>query len=205
MDRIAWVLEEYRTRYWDFTAKHFHEHLVRRHGFEYGYTWTKTTLQRAGLVPHAPRRGAHRKRRPRRPLPGMLVFQDGSPFRWLAGLGYDLDLIATMDDATGEFYSAFLVAEEGTWSSFRGLDETIAQHGLFSAFCTGRGSHNFHTPKAGGKVDKGRPTQVGRALAELGIEHIPSYSPEARGRIERLAKAIPRGWLLGRTTTRHCV
>ena len=102
------MLEEYWTRYWDFTAKHFHEHLVRRHGFEYGYTWTKTTLQRADLVPHAPRRGGASQRWPQRPLPGMLVFQDGSPFRWLAGLGYDLDLIVTMDDATGEFYSAFL-------------------------------------------------------------------------------------------------
>lgn len=186
VDRIDWVVAEYRTRYWDFTVKHFHEHLVRHHGFEYGYTWTKRVLQGAGLVNRAPRRGAHRKRRPRRPLPGMLLFQDGSPHRWIPALGRDLDLIATMDDATGEVYSAFLVEEEGTWSSLRGLCETISVHGLFAAFYTDRGSHYFHTPKAGGKVDKERPTQVGRALTQLGIEHIPSYSPEARGRIERL-------------------
>lgn len=186
VDRIEWVISEYRTRYWDFTVKHFHEHLVRRHGFEYGYTWTKTVLQRAALVKKAPRRGAHRKRRPRRPLPGMLLFQDGSPHRWIPALERDLDLIATMDDATGDVYSAFLVDEEGTWSSFRGLHETIAEHGLFAAFYTDRGSHYFHTPRAGGKVDKDRLTQVGRALKQLGIEHIPSYSPEARGRIERL-------------------
>ncbi len=186
VDRIEWVLEPYRTRYWDFTAKPFHERLKRDHGFEYGYTWTKTQLQKGGLVKKAKRRGAHRKRRDRRPLPGMLVFQDASPSRWLPALERDLDLIATMDDATGDVYSAFLVEEEGTLSSFRGLDETIAAKGLFASFYTDRGSHYFHTPKAGGKVDKSRLTQVGRALKQLGIEHIPSYSPEARGRIERL-------------------
>ena len=186
LDQIEWVLEQYRTRYWDFTAKHFHEHLVRDHGFRLGYTWTKIRLQEAGLVKKARGRGAHRKRRPRRALPGMLLFQDGSPHRWLVDLGRDLDLIATMDDATGEVVSAFLVEEEGTFSSFRGLRETIEKKGLFCAFYTDRGSHYFHSPKAGGKVDKGRLTQVGRALVQLGIEHIPSYSPEARGRIERL-------------------
>lgn len=186
LDQIEWVLELYRTRYWDFTVKHFHEHLVRDHGFKLSYTWTKTQLQKARLVKKAKRRGAHRKKRPRRPLPGMLVFQDGSPHRWLVALGRDLDLIATMDDATGEVISAFLVEEEGTLSSFRGLQETIERKGLFCAFYTDRGSHYFLTSKAGAKVDKDRLTQVGRALGQLGIEHIPSYSPEARGRIERL-------------------
>ncbi len=186
VDRIEWVLEQYRTRYWDFTAKHFHEHLERDHGFEYGYTWTKTQLQKAGLVKKAKRRGAHRKRRPRRPMVGMMLFQDGSPFRWVPTLDHELDLIATMDDATSEVYSAFLVEEEGTMSSFQGLDETIGKKGLFCSFYTDRGSHYWYTPKAGGKVDKERLTQVGRALSQLGIEHIPSYSAQARGRMERL-------------------
>ena len=186
VDRIEWVIEEYRTHYRDFTVKHFHEHLERRHDFEYGYTWTKTVLRQAGEVKKAPRRGVHRKRRPRRPLPGMLLFQDGSTHRWIPALGRDFDLIATMDDATGEVYSAFLEEEEGTWSSFRGLHETLAAHGLFAAFYTDRGSHYFHTPKAGAAVDKNRLSQVGRALKQLGIEHIPSYSPQARGRVERL-------------------
>jgi hypothetical protein len=186
VDQIAWVLDLYRSRYWDFTAKHFHEHLVRDHGFKLSYSWTKGQLQKAGLVKKAKRRGAHRKKRPRRPLPGMLVFQDGSSHRWLVDLGRDLDLIATLDDATGELLSAFLVEEEGTLSSFRGLRETIETKGLFCAFYTDRASHYFSTPKAGGKVDKDRLTQVGRALCQLGIEHIASYSPEARGRIERL-------------------
>ena len=91
-----------------------------------------------------------------------------------------------MDDATSEIYSAFLVEEEGTWSSFRGLSEVIETHGLFSSLYTDRGSHYFHTPKAGGKVSKEQPTEVGRALKQLGIAHIPAYSPEARGRSERM-------------------
>ena len=84
VDRIEWVLEQYRTRYFDFTAKHFHERLVAEHKFELGYTWTKRALQEAGLVKRAPKRSAHRKKRPRRPLPGMLLFQDGSRHPWLA-------------------------------------------------------------------------------------------------------------------------
>ena len=111
------------------------------HGFAYGYTWTKLQLQRAGLVKPAKRRGVHRRRRPRRPLPGRLVFQDASPFRWLAALDRELDLVASMDDATSEVYSAFLVEEESTHSSFRGLQETIEAKGLFCSFYTDRGSH----------------------------------------------------------------
>lgn len=175
----------YQERYRDFTVKHFHEQLQQRHNYQLGYTVTRLALQGAGLVAKAKRRGTHRKKRERRPLPGMLLFQDGSTHRWIAGLGHDLDLVVTLDDATGAIYSAILVAEEGTMSSFQGLFETIAERGLFRAFYTDRGSHYFFTPKAGGKVDKSKPTQVGRALAQLGITHIPSYSPEARGRMER--------------------
>lgn len=186
VDEVAWVVEMFRTRYWDFTAKHFHEVMVREHGLARGYTWTKTVLQSAGAIKRAPRRSAHRKKRARRPLEGMLLFQDGSTHRWMPDVDREFDLVATMDDASSTLYSAFLVDEEGTASSFQGLLEVIGEHGLFSAFYTDRGSHYFHTPKAGGKVDKTKPTQVGRALAQLGIEHIPSYSPEARGRMERL-------------------
>src|SRR5271165_1836084 len=185
VDRIEFVVEQYRTRYGDFTVKHFHEALQAEHGFALGYTWTKTVLQSRGLVAIAPRRAAHRKKRPRRPLPGMMLFQDGAPHAWLAGQA-PLDLIVTLDDATSAIYSMFLVEEEGTASSFGGLDEVISRHGLFSSLYIDRGSHYFTTPKAGGTVDKQQPTQVGRALAELRIEHIPSYSPEARGRMERV-------------------
>ncbi|HVZ06733.1 ISNCY family transposase [Rhodopila sp.] len=185
----------YREEYADFTVKHFHEALHTRHNYTLGYTVTRLSLQAAGLVRPAPRRGQHRKKRPRRLLPGMLLFQDGSTHRWIAALERDFDLVVTLDDATGHICSAILVEQEGTMSSLLGLHETIMAYGLFSSFYTDRDSHYFHTPKAGGKVDKSRPTQVGRALAQLGIRHIPSYSPEARGRMERafatLQKRLP--------------
>ena len=176
----------YQERYRDFTVKHFHEQLQKRHNYRLGYTVTRLALQAAGLVAKTRRGGPHRQKRERRPLEGMLLFQDGSTHGWIPGLGRDLDLVVTLDDATGAIYSAVLVEEEGTASSFLGLAETIAAHGLFRALYTDRGSHYFHTPKAGGKVDRGHLTQVGRALAQLAITHIPSYSPEARGRVERV-------------------
>src|SRR3954451_23531958 len=175
----------YRTRYSGFTARHFHEHLVRDHQFTWGYTWTKLFLQSKGLLVRAKTRGAHRRKRPRRPLPGMMLHQDGSRHEWLAGLDA-MDLIVTMDDATNVIYSAFLLPEEGTASTFRALLEVFGEHGLPLSLYTDRGSHYFYTPEAGGKVDRTHLTQVGRALAHLGVEHIAAYSPEARGRSERL-------------------
>ena len=185
VDQVDEVLTLYRERYGGFSAQHFHDKLCQHHGFTLGYTWTKLRLQAAGLVPKAPRRSAHRKKRPRRPLTGMLLHQDGARHRWLPALEPQLDLIVTMDDATSEIYSAFLVEEEGTMSTFRALAEVIAAQGLPCALYTDRASHYFVTPKAGEKVAKDQLTQVGRALAQLGIEHIPAYAPEARGRSER--------------------
>lgn len=179
----------YRERYLGFTAKHFHEYLKASHGYSLGYTWTKVLLQSRGLIAKAPRRGAHRRKRPRRPMVGMMLHQDASKHVWLDGLG-PLDLVVTMDDATSEVYSAILVEEEGTISTFLGLGETIAAKGLPCSFYTDRGSHYFLTPEAGGKVSKDQLTQVGRALAQLGIEHIPAYSPEARGRSERMFRTL---------------
>jgi transposase len=185
LDREAEVEALYRTRYGGFTAKHFHELLVRDHKFTWGYTWTKTFLQSKGLLARAARRGAHRRKRPRRPLPGMMLHQDGSRHEWLAGQPA-LDLIVTMDDATSAIYSAFLVGEEGTASTFRALEEVFGKHGLPLSLYTDRGSHYFHTPEAGGKVDRANLTQIGRALDHLGVEHIAAYSPQARGRSERV-------------------
>ena len=198
------VEQLYRERYAGFNARHFHEHLVKDHGFPFGYSWAKTFLHRRQLVPLATRKGVHRTKRPRRPLPGMLLHQDGSRHAWLPGREQQFDLIVTMDDATSELYSAFLVDEEGTRSSFRGLAETIAGHGLFCALYTDRGSHYFHTPAAAAAVDREQPTQVGRALAQLGIEHIAAYSPQARGRSERafgtLQERLPKEMRLARIT-----
>jgi transposase len=186
----AAIEQLYRERYAGFTAKHFHEHAVKNHGLRWGYTWTKTYLQERGHLKKAPRRGAHRRKRPRKPLPGMMLHQDGSRHCWIPGLDLALDLIVTLDDATGAIYSAFLVEEEGTFSSFRGLAEVFAAHGLPCSLYTDRGSHYFFTPKAGEKVDARASTQVGRALAQLGIEHIAAYSPQARGRSERIFRTL---------------
>lgn len=195
----------YRECYSDFTVKHFHEQLVKRHNYKLCYTVTKLSLQAAGLVPKAKRRSAHRKKRVRRPLPGMLLFQDASKHRWIGALGHDLDLVVTMDDATGAIYSAFLVEEEGTMSSFLGLQETIAAQGLFGSLYTDRGGHYFFTRKGESKVDKKQLTQVGRALSQLGITHIPSYSPQGRGRMERvfgtLQKRLPQELRLAKIRT----
>jgi transposase InsO family protein len=195
----------YRECYSDFTVKHFHEQLVKRHNYKLCYTVTKLSLQAAGLVAKAKRRGAHRKKRVRRPLPGMLLFQDASTHRWIGALGRDLDLVVTMDDATGAIYSAFLVEEEGTMSSFLGLQETIAAQGLFGSLYTDRGGHYFFTRKGESKVDKKELTQVGRALCQLGITHIPSYSPQGRGRMERvfgtLQKRLPQELRLAKIRT----
>ena len=196
-DRIEWVLEQYRTRHTGWTVKHFHDHLCAHHGFAWSYTWTKTTLQRAGLVSKAPRRGAHRRRRPRKPCVGMMLHQDGSRHEWLAGQAA-CDLIVTMDDATSEIYSAFLVEEEGTASTFRALKQVFTDKGMPSSLYTDRGSHYFHTPEAGGKVAKDQHTQVGRALHQLGIEHIlpirprPAAAPSAPSAPSRTASS--RNW-----------
>lgn len=182
VDEVMALTEQYRKRHLGWSAKHFHG-WYRKAGGVRSYTWVKKALQGAGLVAKAPKRGAHRKRRERAPWPGMMLHQDGSTHEWVAGQRWDL--IVTMDDATGEHYSMFFVTEEGTQSSFRGVREVIDQRGLFSSFYSDRGSHYWHTPEAGGKVDKANPTQFGRALAQLGIEMIAAYSPEARGRSER--------------------
>jgi transposase len=189
VDRCEEVDHLYRTRYPGFTARHFHEHLVRDHRFAWSYSWTKAFLQSRHLLAKAPRRGAHRRKRPRRPLPGMMLHQDASRHAWLAGEP-PLDLVVTMDDATNEIYSALLVDEEGTASTFRALLEVFGRHGLPLSLYTDRGSHYFHTAEAGGKVDRGQSTQVGRALSHLGVEHIAAYSPQARGRSERLFQTL---------------
>jgi transposase len=187
-DRAEEVEALYRERYQGFTVKHFHEHLVKDHGFGWGYTWTKLHLQWKGVVGKAPRKGAHRRKRERRPLPGMMLHQDGSRHAWLEGEP-PLDLIVTLDDATGQIYSAFLVEEEGTASTFRALKEVFGAHGLPMSLYTDRGAHYFRTSKAG-EIDRDHLTQVGRALEQLGVEHIGAFSPQARGRSERAFQTL---------------
>ena len=187
---IERMLGLYRDIYRGFTVKHFHEHLGKRHNYTLGYTVTKLHLHRAGLVQPATKRSAHRKKRLRRPMAGMMLHQDASTHAWLAGEAGKHDLVVTMEDATSAIYSAFLVNEEGTASSFRGVRDVVAKHGLFCSLYTDRGSHYFYTPEGGGPVSRTVLTQFGRALKQLGIEHIAAYSPQARGRSERAFETL---------------
>ncbi len=181
---VEQVLGLYRDRYFDLNVQHFHEKLGEQHGIKLSYTWVKQALQGAGLVARGRKRGVHRKRRERRPLPGMLLHIDGSRHRWFQDERW-YDLIVILDDASSEIYYAQLVEEESTATVMAGLREVMERKGLFCALYSDRGSHFWLTPQAGGKVDPHRLTQVGRALRELGVQMIPAYSPQARGRSER--------------------
>jgi transposase len=178
------VLRLYREQYFDLNVRHFHEKLTGEHGLAVSYTWTKGVLQGAGLVKRQPRRGGHRKRRARRPLPGMLLHIDASQHQWFSDERWH-DLIVILDDATSEIYYAQLVEEESTRTVLRALREVIEKEGLFCSLYSDRASHFWLTPKAGEPVDRQALTQVGRALRELNIQMIPAYSPQARGRSER--------------------
>ena len=183
VDEVMRMVDEYRTRYCGWNVRHYYTR-YRRGGGERSYNWVRTKLQEAGAVSRGKGRGKHRKRREPAPCAGMMLHQDGSTHEWTPGVKWDL--IVTMDDATNEHYSMFFCEEEGLWSSFRGMREVIASRGLCCSLYTDRGSHYWTTPEAGGKVDKERPTQFGRAMMrDLGIDMIPAYSPEARGRSER--------------------
>jgi transposase len=178
------VLRLYQEQYFDFNVRHFHEKLSSEHDIHLSYTWVKQALQGAGLVKTRRKRGKHRKRRPRRPLPGMMLHIDGSQHRWFNDDRW-YDLLVIMDDATSEIYYAQLVEQESTRTVLTALRAVIEQKGLFCALYSDRASHFFLTPKTGEPVDHNRVTQVGRALRELGIQLIPAYSPQARGRSER--------------------
>ena len=184
VDEVVRTEALYRERYEGWNVKHFYRFYRRQHEGTRSYTWVKNTLQRAGLVTKAPKRGKHRRWRERAPIQGMMLHQDGSTHAWVPGQYWDL--IITLDDATSEHYSMCFVEEEGTASSFQAMAEVIERRGLPCSLYTDRGSHYWHTPKAGGKVDRGVPTQFGRAMRQLGVEMIPAYSPEARGRCERM-------------------
>jgi Winged helix-turn helix len=183
VDEVMALTEKYRGGYEGWNAQHFHT-WYRREGGTRSYTWVKSRLQEAQLIVRTKRKGAHRKRRERSAMAGMMLHQDGSRHEWVEGQQWDL--IVTMDDATSEHYSMFFVEEESSASSFAGVEETIVKKGLFCSLYTDRGSHYWHTPEAGGRVDKVNLTQFGRAMKQLGVSMIAAYSPEARGRSERM-------------------
>lgn len=185
VDEVMRLTQRYRRYHLGWNVKHFYA-WYRRDGGKRSYTWVKSRLQQTGLVKKEKGRGKHRKRREPAPWPGMMLHQDGSRHQWVPEVYWDL--IVTMDDATDWHYSMFFVEQEGTASSFRGIQEVIEAHGLFCSLYTDRGSHYWYTEQEGGKVDKRQLTQFGRAMHQLGIEMIPAYSPQARGRSERVFK-----------------
>jgi transposase len=186
MADVERVLKLYREKYFDLNVKHFVEKLHGQEQIELSYTWVKTALQNAGLIQRYRKRGPHRKKRPRRPLTGMMLHVDGSRHRWIPGLDQYQDLIVIFDDATSEVYDVQLVGEESTVTVMAALKRVVETRGLFCSLYSDRGSHMAWTPKAGGPVDRQTPTQIARALDQLGIELILAYSPQARGRCERL-------------------
>lgn len=188
VDEVLRLEALYRERYDGWTVKHFFERYQDEHRGSRSYSWVKSRLQEADLVPRGKKRGPQRRRRPRAPLPGMMIHQDGSTHEWVPGQTWDL--IVTMDDANSEVYHAQFVEEEGTLSSFEGVRAVLHKKGLFSSFYSDRGSHYWLTTEAGNKVDKQRLTQFGRAMNQLGIQMIAAYSPEARGRSERFFRTF---------------
>jgi transposase len=188
VDEVMTLTSLYETRYAAYNLAHFYDKYRLDHQGTRSYNWVRTTLQKAGTVSKAKRKGLHRLKRPRKPMVGMMIHQDASTHEWITGQCWDL--IVTLDDATNEIYSAFFVEEEGTWSSFQGIEEVIRLKGLPCSFYSDRGSHYWHTKAAGEKVNKAVQTQFARAMNQLGITMIPAYSPQARGRSERMFRTL---------------
>jgi transposase len=188
---VARIVRLYRERYAGFNATHFHEIAQREHSVRYAYTFVKQLLQAAALLPKRRARGRHRRRREPRPCFGEMLHLDGSPHAWLARCPTERQvLLQSIDDATKRVLYAQLVPAESTAAVMTALWTILETHGLPQALYTDRAGWAFYTPKAGEPVDRDKLTQVGRALARLGIEHIPAYSPQARGRSERLNRTF---------------
>jgi transposase len=191
LSEIQTILQLYRTHYRDFNATHFHEKLKEHHDIHRGYTFVKTLLQTAGLIDKTRKRNKHRIRRPRKPLIGMMLHLDGSSHEWIPDLpGVFYDLLVLMDDATNRIHEMVLVDEEDTLQCMILLRDCVAKRGIFCSLYSDRATHFFYTPKAGEKVQEDHLTQIGRALNELGIRMIPAYSPQARGRGERMNETL---------------
>ncbi|HET9922496.1 MAG TPA: ISNCY family transposase [Methylomirabilota bacterium] len=186
------LLALYRDRYQGFNVRHFHQLARRQHGVRFCYAFVKKALQSAGLVAKHRPRGRHRRRREPRPCFGELLHLDGSRHRWLALVPDQwFTLIAVVDDATKRLLYAQLGAGgESVAAIMTALRAVLEHEGIPMALYTDRAHWAVHTPVAGGGPERRRLTQVGRALARLGIEHILGYSPAARGRSERVNRTL---------------
>jgi len=183
---VEGILGLYRERYGGWNVRHFHQTVRREHGVKLSYTSVKKLLQEAGLVKRKKARGRHRVRREPRPCFGDMVLIDGSDHEWLELVaGERQTMLCIIDDATSRMLYAQLWEEETTRGVLSGLYEVVRTYGIPGAVYSDRASWAFETKKAGGPVDKTRLTRVGAVLKRLGVEHIPSYSPQGRGRSER--------------------
>lgn len=180
------ILDLYRTEFMGYNVSHFHEEMTQLYGIKVGYTCVKELLQRHGLVEKHKKRGQHRRRRERKPLPGMLLHIDGCEHQWFEHPSDERQcLIAVIDDADGKCLAAKFFKSEGTIEVLEVLKTVIDTYGTFIALYTDRASHFAYTPRAGGPIDPTSKSQVDLVLDELGIELIRAYSPQARGRGER--------------------
>lgn len=185
------LLALYQGRYVGVNVRHFCAIARREHGLKWSYSFVRQALQVAGLVKKRRPRGRHRLRRPPRECFGEMLHLDGSQHAWLALRPLERQsLIVVVDDATRRLMHAHLCAYEGIEPVLTALYAVVARHGVPQALYTDRAGWAAHTPRSGGRVDRDHPTQVGRALARLGVEHILAYSPQARGRSERLNRTL---------------
>jgi transposase len=185
------ILRLYRERYKGFNGRHFHQIARREHGVSLSYSFVKKALQEAGLLPKHRARGRHRRRREPRACFGEMLLIDGSRHRWLS-LDPErfLTLITVLDDATKHLLYAQFFNTESSHAVMTGLRDVILKHGLPMVLYTDRATWAVATTKLGHEPQQRRPTQLGRALKQLGIEHILSYSPQARGRTERANRTL---------------
>ena len=188
-DKVEKVLRLYREKYFDFNISHFYDKLKKNHNIKLSYNWVRLALEEAGLIQKRDRRDKHRKRRPRKPLIGMMLHMDGSPHDWF-GNDTEYDIITISDDANNKLYDIELVKEENSLTCMGMLKNVVEKKGIFCSLYSDRASHFFLTRKAGEDVSKDSPTQIARALQELGTQAIPAYSPQARGRSERLNRTL---------------
>jgi transposase len=183
------VLRLYREKYFDFNMSHFYDKLIKEHSIKLSYNWIRLALQGAGLAEARHRHDPHRKRRARKPLVGMMLHMDGSTHDWF-GNDTEYDMVTISDDANNQLYGIEMVDEEDSLTCMRLIRHVVEKKGVFCSLYTDRASHFFLTKNAGEEVSKDNLTQIGRSLQELGIQQIPSYSPQARGRCERLNETL---------------
>jgi transposase len=184
-------LQLYRDRYPTYNVRHFYAKLKRDGGCRWSYTVVRRALQAAGLVKKQRPRGRHFIRREPRACFGELLHIDGSRHRWLTRCPDQWQsLIVIVDDATRRVLYAQLGDSETTHAILTALAAVVRTHGIPQVLYSDRAAWATFTAKAGQPVDRTRRTQVGRALARLGVEHILAYSPQARGRSERVNRTL---------------